>query len=210
MTFGPHTLKTLLEPAAPVVYAPYLLRHGRPVLSAWRYENRRNLGMSLSLYPADLKAAMTTGVVRTCGVGFGCTLIRREVLEAIAFRSDDDGQPPDLPFAVDCLRANVMAVTHFGAACGHWHEGEILMADKQNGGVLARVLANADVNVRDGDEQMALKAGHYYSLSLAAAAELARAGYVTVTNDAPQEAAAPKVETRQKAVDPVKAKRKKA
>ena len=218
MVIPPDALQKLCDTDAPVVYAPYMLRHGRPVLSAWRYENERNLGMSLSLYPAELKAAQRAGVVRTCGVGFGCTLIQRPVLEAIAFRGGE--QPPDLPFAVDCLRANILALTRFDVACGHWHNGEVLMTEI-DGGVVARVLANDNVNVKDGDEYKALVKGHYYSLGIETAAELARAGYVTITNRAEGESLTdntdntdkgqrgPREAARQRAVDPVKMRRAK-
>jgi hypothetical protein len=57
------------------------------------------------------------------GVGFGCTLIRRDVLEAVSFRLPDDvargGACTDWMFAGDLAARGVHQVCHFGVVCGH-------------------------------------------------------------------------------------------
>lgn len=126
MILPPHALATLWDDGAAVVYGTYMLRHGMPVINALKYENERNSGMSLSLYSGGLAAARKMTRIPVSGVGFGCTLIRRHVLEALAFRQDDSGNAPDMPFAQDCLRQGVEQVARMDVACGHIHEGEIL------------------------------------------------------------------------------------
>jgi hypothetical protein len=122
----PHALATLCDDGAAVVYGTYMLRHGMPVINALKYENERNSGMSLSLYNGALAQASKAERVEVSGVGFGCTLIRRQVLEAIPFRQDAAGNAPDMPFAHDCLRQGIQQVARFNVRCGHIHEGEIL------------------------------------------------------------------------------------
>jgi len=55
-------LEKLAATEAPVVFGTYTLRHGSHVLNTWRYENRRNFGMSLSLYPHELRILRRAGV----------------------------------------------------------------------------------------------------------------------------------------------------
>src|SRR5512139_4003893 len=50
-------VQRLLDTPGDVVYAPYTLRHGHPVVSTWMYVNDQNLGMSLTLHPRDLRIA---------------------------------------------------------------------------------------------------------------------------------------------------------
>jgi hypothetical protein len=126
MILPPHALATLWEDGAAVVYGTYMLRHGMPVINALRHENQRNLGMSLSLYNGALAQASKAERIEVSGVGFGCTLIRRSVLEAIPFRQDDAGNAPDMPFARDCLQRGIEQIARFNVRCGHIHEGEIL------------------------------------------------------------------------------------
>lgn len=183
MVLPPDAAQKLYDTDAPVVYGVYMLRHGSNVLNAWKYSGDRNLGMSLSLYPAELKRARQAGVARVCGVGFGCTLIRREALIKAPFRQSDDGNAPDIPFALDCLHRGVVAMARFDVACGHIHEGRILDA-YQNGGIVARVYALQEVNVTVDGQTVHLTKGRYYTLPMELAGELARAGYVQVTNGA--------------------------
>lgn len=121
MILPPHALATLWDDGAAVVYGTYMLRHGMPVVNALKHENNRNLGMSLSLYSGALPRAIQTGRMEVSGVGFGCTLIRRHVVEAISFRQDSGGNAPDMPFARDCLQMGIEQVARFDVACGHIH-----------------------------------------------------------------------------------------
>src|SRR4030095_12526491 len=133
MVLPSHAVQALCDTPAPVVYGTYLLRHGQPVLNAWQYIGQNGLGMSLDRYPAELNKYQQMGVGRVSGVGFGCTLIRRQVLEQVPFRADgSSGHAPDLPFALDCVRLGITQLARFDVKCGHIHEGEIL--DVENGG----------------------------------------------------------------------------
>lgn len=179
MDIPPNAAQAMWDTPAPVVYAPYLLRHGSNVLSLWQWTDGRNLGMSLSLYPAALAALRKKGVGPVCGVGFGCTLARREVVAKIAFRGPDD-QAPDLPFALDCIRAGIKPLGRFDLECGHFHAGNWLWPWRQpEGDIVQRIymLQNVTVTV-DGDSKP-LKRGRYYSLPASVREDLIRAGYAT-------------------------------
>lgn len=124
----PGTFRKMLETGkADVVYAPYMLRHGRNEMSVWQYVNDRDLGPSLSRVPTALRAAIEAVTPRVCGVGFGCTLMWRHVLEAIEFRPGDALQRvPDLPFAEDCLRKGFVARARMDAPVIHHEDGKAL------------------------------------------------------------------------------------
>lgn len=182
MQCGPDALGRLWATGAPVAYGVYVLRHGSEVLNAWEFLPRsKNLGESLSLAPGKLQAARKRGVTPVSGVGFGCTLIRRAVLERLPFRSGASGsEAPDVPFATDCVRAGIRQVADFGVLCGHY--------DPQRGRWLlplaaaddpVRVRANQDVTVRAGTRSLRMTRGAEYDLPAADASEMARAGYVT-------------------------------
>lgn len=183
-------VQQLWDTAAPVVYATYLLRHGRnKVLNLWQWTGGRNIGMTLSLYPRELATLRRQGCGRVAGVGFGCTLIRREVLAAIPFRADPDGGAGDLPFAADCLRARVTAVGRFDVVCDHYHEGVWLRAFEKGVGIVVRVLALQDVTAGTENGPLVMRRGRYYSVSETDGTELARAGYVKVQSQATRETA---------------------
>jgi len=112
-------LALLWETGEPVVYGVYMLRHGAFVLNAWEYlPNSINLGESLSL---KRDRSILRGVVPVSGIGFGCTLIRRPVLEALRFHGGETTrQAPDLPFARECVRDGIRQVAHFDVLCGHY------------------------------------------------------------------------------------------
>lgn len=171
-------LARLAGVAAGVVFGVYVLRHGSNVVNAWRYEGDRNLGMSLSLYPHELRRLREQGVaVRVSGVGWGCTLIRREVLAAAPL-DDGGGECPagDLPFAQWCLRAGVRMMAHFGVCCGHVEEGRVLEVGESIELVKCEGLQR--VNVAIDGASVALVAGGLYALPAGDVAELERAGYV--------------------------------
>jgi hypothetical protein len=77
--------------------------------------------MSLSNYPEELKQARQEVIWKISGAGFGCTLIRRQVLERIEFReSGDHNASPDLGFAEDVLRAGFEQYGRFDVPVWHW------------------------------------------------------------------------------------------
>jgi len=144
-----NAVQRLLDTDGDVVYGVYLLRHGLRLLSAWRYDNDRNVGMSLSNYPAELHEARSTGAWRVSGVGFGCTLFRRHVLEKIAFRDGGDGVQwaPDIPFAEDALREKFVSVAQFSVLVVHAENDNLLWPFGVDGMETERYTARETINV---------------------------------------------------------------
>ena len=172
-------LQALWDTGAPVAYGVYVFRQGAgATLNAWELlPNAKNPGESLSLHPRKADRARRQVIVPVSGVGFGCTLIRREVLERIPFRGGESGtEAPDVPFATDCLRAGVRQIAHFGVLCAHWNGARWLYPF--GSGCTVRVRALQDVTARIGHESRRLSVGQDYELPDDDAHELARAGYV--------------------------------
>lgn len=120
-------LERLAVVDAPVAYATYAFRRGDPpLLNAFSVMDPATMaGYPLSRVPEKLRAGWG-GVVEVDGVGLGCTLIRRSVLEAIPFRIDrsrphQDGSFShcDWYFALDCVEREIRQVAHLGVHCGH-------------------------------------------------------------------------------------------
>lgn len=113
---------TLLEMAqveADVVYALYVNRHGKH-----NWLCAPELGERHVRWLTEEEATDGWGrVIPSQGVGLGCTLIRRHVLEAIDFRRPRGvkglGVANDWHFALDAERAGYRQVHHLGVACGH-------------------------------------------------------------------------------------------
>ena len=176
-------LQLLWDTGAPVAYGVYVLRHGAEVLNAWEKlpGNSLNMGESYTLRRDRLQTAIKQGVVPVSGVGFGCTLIRRNVMERIPFRSGGDGtEAPDMPFARDCLKLNLAQVAHFGVACGHWDGQRWLEALGGSTHAAMRVRANRNVTANIAGDTVRLVSGQEYELSDAdTVLDLQRAGYIT-------------------------------
>lgn len=180
MVLPPGAVQALYDTDAPVVYAVYALRHGSSVVNLFRKEGSKNIGMSLSLFPAELKRAREQGTVEVSGAGFGCTLFRREALERAPFRFNTHA--PDIPFAVDCLHRGILQIGRADVSCGHIHNN-VILNPWSGGGVIARVLALQDMTANVDGESKSLKHGRYYSIPVHVATELQRAGYVQITNN---------------------------
>lgn len=58
-------------------------------------------------------------VVQSSGVGLGCTLIKREALLSVAFRTVMHGFAPDWYLAVDAQEDGIRQAHHCGVVCGH-------------------------------------------------------------------------------------------
>lgn len=171
-------VETMAEHGAGVVYAPYLLRHGTRTISAWRYEGERGLGMPLMHYPEELAECRRAGVERVSGVGFGCTLLRRDVVERIPFRAGESGHPaPDVPFAEDCLRAGIVQMCRFDTPVLHLEGDEILDPYEDLGTALVRVMALQSVNVFVAGRVRAFEAGQEYDVPADETHDLIRCGY---------------------------------
>lgn len=173
MVLPPDALQKLWDTGAPVAYGVYLLRHGSLVLNACAYVGERNMGESFSL-----GKQMQQGVVKASGVGFGCTLMRRGVVERIPFTGrGQEGQSPDVPFAQDCVQQGVGQVAHFGVLCGHIENGRVLMPYRDDQMTMRRVRMNVSLNAMVGGNSMPMVKGREYDLPAHDAIQLQRGGY---------------------------------
>lgn len=114
MLIPPDTLLKLAALDAPVAYGLYVWRN-EP--HHWNIvpditEDR------LTFYTPDEMTQSWSKVVTVAGVGTGCVLIRRDVLERIAFQRRGMFAH-DYYFAVDCYKAGVQQVCDTSVICGH-------------------------------------------------------------------------------------------
>lgn len=175
----PDTIQRMADVAAgDVIYAPYLLRHGAGILSTWRYEGDRNLGMSLTHYPEELARAREHVTWRVSGVGMGCTLFWRHALEWIEFRAGDGlNCAPDIPFAQDALASGFISMARFDAPVKHW-DGSKWLHPYEDGSMkqyLCRVTVAA---VTPDGKRHSLTAGTYIELTEEQADDLSSVGYI--------------------------------
>lgn len=112
-------LRALVQADADVAYGLYVWRHGRRKWSAYHFMSETT-GDSLSDKP-DYARAVWGQTIPVEGVGLGCTLIYRDVLEAIPFRVNEDKQnfSCDWYFALDCLEAGAIQKCNTAVVCGH-------------------------------------------------------------------------------------------
>jgi len=174
-------VQRLLDTPGDVIYAPYMLRHGQRHISTFQYINDRNLGMSLSGYKRELKEARERKIHRVSGVGFGCTLIRRNVLEAVEFtgaQPRDANECPDLRFSEDCLRKRFVSYGRFDVPVIHIDGGVWLhpFANRRNN--VMKYLAVETVRAFAAGRIVQLTKGGEIELTLEEAVELARVGYI--------------------------------
>lgn len=179
-------LQRLWNLNAPVAYGVYMLRHGVAMLNVLeRYAfPSRNVGESLSVHQRALRAYLRRGAIECSGMGFGCTLIRREALEAIPFREMDGAKAGcvDMAFATDCLRSGYKQMADLRVQCGHHSGQEWLMPFDDEARTTVEALQ--DVTVRGGAYSRRLRAGNAYELPANEARDLERAGYVRLTVEA--------------------------
>lgn len=178
MVIPPNAAQVLWDDGAPVVYAVYRLRHETHVLNAWTVNGRR-LGKPMSFYPAIVAEALKAGRIECAGLGFGCTLIRREVLQKINMRNED-GNAPDTPFAKDCLRKGIKQIARFDVPCQHIENGIVLEAFT-DGGVAVRAYALRDATLEHDDKPYILERHRYYTLPPPVAQRWAAEGHVKIT-----------------------------
>lgn len=118
MIIPPDTITRLTAVDADVAYGLYCSRHGWMQWLAFFEIN----GLSGGSYSQSKKMMQYAwgNVVETRGVGFGCTLIYREVLKRINFRTHpQDAVADDWLFAQDCHDAGFKQAHDFGVVCGH-------------------------------------------------------------------------------------------
>ena len=162
---------------ADVVYAAYALRHGSPsCVNLFQYTGGAGTGMSLSYYPAELAEYRRRGTGRVSGVGWGCTLIKRHVLELIEIRDDTSGQACDIPFAEDCIKHGLLAVGAFGVEAAHWNGERWLMPYEAL--TTYRCEALETCNAFCNGQSLHLDRGKIYPLAEAQIADLVRGGHI--------------------------------
>jgi hypothetical protein len=128
MVVPPDAALKLAQAEADVAYGVYCWRHGWPWWSAYPVL-KAEIGVSLSLAP-DQARAWWGQTIEVRGVGFGCTLIHRRVLEAIDFRLPDGDAFADWSFGLDAHAHGFKQVSDLSVVCGHiTPEGETLYPD---------------------------------------------------------------------------------
>lgn len=119
MVLPPDALHKLLAVDADVAYGLYCGRHG---WHTWlcALELQEHGALWLSERP-DEALARWGQIIPSYGVGFGCTLVRRNVLEAVPFRLEPTNEDvsDDWIFALDCRAAGFRQAHHLGVVCGH-------------------------------------------------------------------------------------------
>lgn len=117
----PDALPRLLGLGMPVAYSLYCWRRQGHPWSAYRVLFEDSGESYIHELPQIARAAARDGAaLEVRGVGLGCTLIRRDVVEAVDFRI-----PPgrrfacDWYFAWDVQRAGYRQACHFGVQAGH-------------------------------------------------------------------------------------------
>ncbi len=111
------TIPRLLDCEAQIAYGLYVLRH-----TAHRFWNAALSVEDKSLVSVsedDGAARQAWGTISDVrGIGQGCTLIRREAVEAIPFRSWK-GVSCDWPMAIDARKQGFTQRCNYGLVCGH-------------------------------------------------------------------------------------------
>jgi hypothetical protein len=118
MVLPADALRRLVAVDADVAYGLYVNRHG---WNRWlAFFNIAGYG-GVSFSQDEERMRDAWGNVRESkGVGMGCTLIHRHVLEAIEFRNaPDDAVADDWMFALDCAERGYRQAHDFGCVCGH-------------------------------------------------------------------------------------------
>lgn len=111
-------LTRLAKVDADVAYGVYVWKHGFPFWTCY-IELSESYGKPISIDPERVKTSWGK-VVESEGVGHGCTLIHRHVLEAIEFQwSPGEFGCCDWHMSVDCKKLGFTQKHDLGVVCGH-------------------------------------------------------------------------------------------
>jgi len=135
MVIPPLALERMSRIDADVVYGLYVSRHGKHswlAFSELTGPPAKYAGASFSASPDFCKEAWGS-VVESAGVGLGCTLIHRPVLEAIEFRNPDNLVANDWHFAMDAKAYGYRQVHDCGVVCGHMADGKTFWPTQDGG-----------------------------------------------------------------------------
>lgn len=116
MILPPDTLTKLMAFDCDITYGLYALRHNQNKWSAATYLEGTKW-RSLSEEPDNARAAWGNAV-QVVGVGQGCTLIKRDVLEAIEFRYIP-GVSSDWGLSLDAQASGLKQIADLSIICGH-------------------------------------------------------------------------------------------
>lgn len=116
MLVPPDALSRLAKVEADIAYSLYCWRW-QPYLWSAYLELGDLVGVSLSQYPERARE-LWGQVIDVAGVGQGCTLIRRNVLERITFRRAGNASC-DWYMALDAQRLGLSQKCDTGLVCGH-------------------------------------------------------------------------------------------
>lgn len=112
----PDALDKLLACDADIAYGVYCFRRGMPVVNVMRRDTTDPLTQDAAVWGR----AFAAGAIVPCkGLGFGCTLIRRAVLERFEMRTAGGGGDADTWLARDAAAAGLTLKAHLGVVCGH-------------------------------------------------------------------------------------------
>jgi hypothetical protein len=120
MIVPPDTLTRLVACESDVAYGLYVFRHTKHTWSAYT-SLADATGRSLS-DDADEARSKWGAVLDVAGVGLGCTLVKRNVLEQIDFRLAPDAPDKtacDWLFSIDCQANGFAQRCDTGLVCGH-------------------------------------------------------------------------------------------
>jgi hypothetical protein len=126
MVIPANTIELLLACNSQVAYGLYVFRRQPYMVSCWvGIEENSIFGLSIDKFPTAYQKAYNS-IVDCDGVGFGCTLIHRTVLETFPFRVGWDektktGAIPhsDMWFSADCIRYGITQRCNLECKCGH-------------------------------------------------------------------------------------------
>lgn len=109
-------LSKLLALDVPIAYGLYCWRRQPYEWSAYT-ELHERYGVPISDSPTAARAAWGN-VIDVAGIGQGCTLVKREVMEAIPYRYTK-GVSSDWNFSLDALKLGVRQVCDLSVVLGH-------------------------------------------------------------------------------------------
>ena len=135
MVIPRHTLKRLDAVNADVAYGLYVSRHKPHQWLAYSQLYGYD-GISFSDIP---EVDFWGRVIKSTGVGMGCTLVRREVLKSIEFRCPSPQVADDWYFALDVAGKGFTQKHDCGVVCGHV-DGDTIYWPEPNGGFSIQVI----------------------------------------------------------------------